>query len=196
MAAVRPTTKTDAFGHVAFVEAVNPDGTITVSEFNAGGTGAGRTWTGKPSDRGFTKFVDLGVKSSLLPGSTGTNPVSNGGWQGAFQSNTGELWVVGRDTKPLGLGMSAGTSPAITTLSDGTWQALFQANTGEIWAVGRDTRPLGLGMAAGTSPAITALSNGGWQGAFQSNTGELWVVGRDTKPLGLGMRAGTSPAIR
>ncbi len=48
---------TGKYGHVAFVEAVHGDGTITVSEYNVGVAGNGRTWTGKPSTRGFTKYV-------------------------------------------------------------------------------------------------------------------------------------------
>ncbi len=47
--------------HVVFVESVNANGTITVSEYNRYGNGTGSTWTGRPVDRGFTEFVDFGV---------------------------------------------------------------------------------------------------------------------------------------
>ena len=75
--------------------------------------------------------------------------------QGAFQANTGNLWVVGADNRgDTGLGMMAGTSPSIAGLPGG-WQAAFQANTGALWVVGRDNRgDMHLGMMAGTSPSI------------------------------------------
>jgi len=39
----------------------------------------------------------------------------NGGWQAAFQANTGDLWIVGTtdDRGDMKLGMMAGTSPSI-----------------------------------------------------------------------------------
>jgi hypothetical protein len=60
-AAVKPVSGSDAFGHVAVVEAVHGDGRITVSEYNAAGNGTYRTWTGHPSQRGFSQFVDFGI---------------------------------------------------------------------------------------------------------------------------------------
>ncbi|MEV6521518.1 CHAP domain-containing protein [Longispora sp. NPDC051575] len=67
-AAVRPTSDSDAYGHVAFVESVNSDGTITVTEYNANAKGTGDRWTGKPSDRGFTKYVYF---AGLMPPAPG-----------------------------------------------------------------------------------------------------------------------------
>ncbi|HKU18782.1 MAG TPA: CHAP domain-containing protein [Candidatus Saccharimonadales bacterium] len=67
-AAVVPTTSSDQFGHVAFVEAVNQDGTITVSEYNHDLQGHGDTRTGKPSDMGFTEYVDFGVDPAKISG--------------------------------------------------------------------------------------------------------------------------------
>ncbi|HEX7963145.1 MAG TPA: FG-GAP-like repeat-containing protein [Candidatus Saccharimonadales bacterium] len=61
-AAVVPGT----LGHVAFVEAVNTDGTITVSEYNHNKDGTGDKRTGKPADMGFTEFIDFGVDSSKV----------------------------------------------------------------------------------------------------------------------------------
>jgi surface antigen len=46
-------------GHVAYVEAVHSDGTITVSEYNAAADGRYGTWTGRPTDRGFLRFVSF-----------------------------------------------------------------------------------------------------------------------------------------
>jgi hypothetical protein len=134
----------------------------------------------------------------------GTSPcitaLPDGGWQAAFQANTGNLWVVGTkdnrgDTK---LGMMKGTSPCIAALPDGGWQAAFQANTGNLWIVGTDDNrgDMKLGMMAGTSPSISAAGSG-WQAAFQANTGNLWIVGTDDNrgDMKLGMMKGTSPSL-
>ena len=53
---------------------------------------------------------------------TGTSPaitgLPGGGYQVAFQANTGILWTVAAAPgQNLGLGMMTGTSPAITALS-------------------------------------------------------------------------------
>ena len=110
----------------------------------------------------------------------------------AFQANTKILWTAsGPGTgQSLGLGMKAGTSPAIAALPGGGYEAAFQANTGHLWVVlngvGQD---LGLGMKTGTSPAIAALPGGGYEAAFQANTGHLWVVRNGVgQDLGLGMK--------
>jgi surface antigen len=60
--AVRP----GASGQVAFVNSVLADGRITVDEYNADGTGTGRTWTGLPASRGFTRFLDFGLAIGRL----------------------------------------------------------------------------------------------------------------------------------
>jgi surface antigen len=61
-AAVRP----GAGGQVAFVTNVLSDGRITIDEYNADGTGTGRTWTGLPGSRGFTRFLDFGLPIGRL----------------------------------------------------------------------------------------------------------------------------------
>jgi surface antigen len=61
-AAVKP----GAGGQVAFVTSVLADGRITVDEYNADGTGTGRTWTGLPAGRGFTRFLDFGLAIGRL----------------------------------------------------------------------------------------------------------------------------------
>ena len=86
------------------------------------------------------------------------------------QANTKILWTAsGPGTgQSLGLGMKAGTSPAITALPGGGYEAAFQANTGHLWVVQNGAgQDLGLGMKAGTSPAITALPGGGYEAAFR-----------------------------
>jgi surface antigen len=58
--------KPGAGGQVAFVTNVLADGRITVDEYNATGSGTGRTWTGAPASRGFTRFVDFGLAIGRL----------------------------------------------------------------------------------------------------------------------------------
>lgn len=60
-AAIVPGTAANPYGHVAFVESVNSDGTITVSEYNHDARGDGDTRTGSPAAMGFTGFVDFGA---------------------------------------------------------------------------------------------------------------------------------------
>lgn len=121
-----------------------------------------------------------------------------GGAEILFQANYTNLWAVGEDQRgDLGLGMAAGTSPAITCLTGGGWEAAFQANTGDLWTVGQDSHGnWGAAMKAGTSPAITALPGGGYEVAFQGSNGDMWTAGPGgVTDSGLPMMAGTSPAI-
>lgn len=89
----------------------------------------------------------------MLPGGSSDSDV-------AFQANNGHLWYVtptnsgNRDT---GLGMDAGTSPAITATASGSYEVAFQADTGHLWyytTTNSGNRDTGLGMATDTNPAI------------------------------------------
>jgi len=77
-AAVKPTSPSDAYGHVAYVISVNSDGTITISEYNHNAKGEGDIRTGKASDMGFTQFVDFGVHPSSSSGSGNTSNNADG----------------------------------------------------------------------------------------------------------------------
>ena len=118
----------------------------------------------------------------------GTSPAISGlpagGYEVAFQANTGNLWYVGQGSGSItrgdrGLGMKAGTSPAIAALPAGGFEVAFQANTGNLWVVGEGSGSItrgdwGLGMA-GTSPDITGLRRrlrGGLPGQYRN----LWVA--------------------
>ena len=129
---------------------------------------------------GLLVFGAPAAQASQAPPQAGlpAHAAAASGYEVAFQANTGMLWVVRNGVgQNLGLGMKAGTSPAITALPGGGYEAAFQANTGDLWVVGNGVgQDLGLGMKAGTSPAITALPGGGYEVAFQANTGNLWVV--------------------
>ncbi|HSX34711.1 MAG TPA: CHAP domain-containing protein [Candidatus Saccharimonadales bacterium] len=61
--AVAPRSSTSTLGHVAFVEAVNADGTITVSEYNHDTKGYGDMRAAAPAALGFTEYIDFGVSA-------------------------------------------------------------------------------------------------------------------------------------
>ena len=117
--------------------------------------------------------MSLGMMAGTTPSITA---LPGGGWQAAFQANTGNLWVIGTDNRgDMGLGMMAGTSPSIVATPDGHWQVAFQTNTGNLWVVGKDNRgDLQLGMMNGTSPSITMLG-GGWFGQHDSQNSILEI---------------------
>ena len=74
---------TGDYGHVAFVESVNENGTITVSEYNKREDGNFGTRTGTPSSLGFSRFVHFGLKPQtdgfgLFKPSDGTWRTDNG----------------------------------------------------------------------------------------------------------------------
>ena len=145
------------------------------------------------------------TSQSMAPGTSPAVAVVGGGDEFAYQGANGSLVTVTANGSPFswGLGMMAGTSPAITALAGGGFEVAFEANTGTLWTVGQGGGSFndawGLGMAAGTSPAITALAGGGVEVAFQANTGTLWTIGAGGGSIndawGLGMAAGTSPSI-
>jgi hypothetical protein len=91
--------------------------------------------------------------------SAGTSPsitaLSGGGYEMAFQANTGDLVSIGSaGNRNWGFGMMSGTSPAITAVG-GSYEMAFQANTGSLWSVGEDMHgSWGFGMISGTSTAI------------------------------------------
>jgi hypothetical protein len=100
----------------------------------------------------------------MMPGtSPSVTALSNGGYEVAFQANTGHLWTVGSDPHgDWGLGMMPGTSPSLAGLSGSGYEVAFQANTGNLWTVGSDPHgDWGLGMMARTSPCLTAAYGGG-----------------------------------
>ena len=138
----------------------------------------------------------------------GTSPsiaaLPSGGYEIAFQANTGSLYSVGADGAPSvgswNLGMMKGTSPSIAALPSGGYEIAFQANTGSLYSVGADGAPSvgswNAGMMKGTSPSIAALPSGGYEIAYQGATGSLSTAGSaGSSNLNLGMMKGTSPSI-
>lgn len=94
-----------------------------------------------------------------------------------MQANTGVLWTYGTNgTQDLGLGMAAGTNPAIAGTAGG-YELAMQTNTGVLLVYGAVDSNTGIGMAAGTSPAITTVPGGGFETGFEANTGDFTLWG-------------------
>jgi hypothetical protein len=112
----------------------------------------------------------------LMAGTSPSIAGVEGGYQVAFQANTGNLWTAGAlGTRDWGLAMMAGTSPSITAVAGG-FEVAFQANTGVLRTVGAlGNRNWGLSLNHASNPSIAAVT-GSFQVAFEANTDELWVV--------------------
>jgi hypothetical protein len=133
----------------------------------------------------------------------GTSPsrVLPSGWV-AFQANTGNLIVwnykLGSGVE-TGLGMAAGTSPALAEIAGGSYEVAFRANTGLLWTYcscsgGQATS---LGVESGTSPDITANGEG-WVVALQgAGSHSLWLYLNNGTGMNLGggISPTTSPSI-
>jgi hypothetical protein len=133
----------------------------------------------------------------MMPGtSPSIHGLLSGGYQVAFQANTGDLWVLGTSwTGDTGPGMAPGTSPFITVINS-SYEVAFQANNYYLYTWNNLTGPsyLGFGMMPRTSPSITGLWTGGAEIAFQANNGNLWNAGSDgTGGNTYGIAPGTSP---
>jgi cell wall-associated NlpC family hydrolase len=80
----------------------------------------------------------------------GAQTEGGGGYDIAFQSNTGQLWEIGEGPGAIGhgdwhLGMMPGTSPAIALTPGGGYDIAFQANTGQLWEIGEGPGAIGHG---------------------------------------------------
>jgi surface antigen len=144
--AVRP----GAAGQVAFVTDVLADGRITVDEYNADGSGTGRTWTGLPASRGFTRFLDFGLAIGRLSDSPialarnadGRLEVfaveASGASMHAFQISAGGAWTRwapfgGTFTNIAAETNADGRLEAFATAADGTVFHRSQITAGSAW---------------------------------------------------------------
>jgi surface antigen len=174
----------ESSGHVAWVESVHPDSTVTIEEYNA-------SYNGVYSERrvSASSFHYIHAKD-LAPGGAGYNV--------AIQANTGSLVTVGTaGGVNWQQGMASGTSPSVAALAGGGYEVAFQTNTGGLVTVGSaGSVNWQQGLASGTSPSIAALPGGGYQVAFQTNTGGLVTMGTaGSTNWQQGMAVGTNPAI-
>jgi len=124
--------------------------------------------------------------------------LAGGGYEVAFQANTGILWTLAAgfalDSQDA---MMAGTSPAVAAAPGGGFEVAFQSSTGTLETyTPSGLVNTGLGMMAGTSPSIAPLAGGGYEVAFQANTGILWTLAAGfALDSGDAMMSGTSPAV-
>ena len=154
-----------AYGHVAYVEQVSSPTRVLISECNYDWHGSCRTiWENPQAAANFQGYVyggPAGNGPGRSPGgSPGSSPGSSGGGGGyemAFQANTGELISIGSaGGTNWHQGMMGGTSPSIAALSSGGYEMAFQANTGELISIGTaGGTNWHQGMMSGTSPSIT-----------------------------------------
>ena len=156
--------------------------------------------------------VVTNTRQGMMRGTSPSIAVLGGGYEIAFQTNTGDLKVTsgapftGTDTL---LGMMWGTSPSIAAVpSMYGYEVAFQANTGELFTydacfctsngLATDTYQ---GMMWGTSPSIAALPDWGWVAGFQANTSALYTYERcfcesnGSTNTYQGMAGGTSPSV-
>lgn len=111
-------------GHVAYVESVNANGTITVSEYNFDYQGDPHVRTGMPAAMGFTKFVYFGLHMSGTPPNS-DDPLADGhfvSYHGAVYRIAGHspLYVSGSDAAYSDLSGWASATP----INDDQWASL------------------------------------------------------------------------
>jgi surface antigen len=177
-AAVKQSTSATDAGHVAFVESVNADGTITVSEYNHDMKGDGDTRTGMPASLGFTKFVDFGL-----------NLTSSGG--GSNQSGTFDsfdwrhMTYIGTDHLNDGDALLNGQ---YMMSSNGQWAlalqngivALYSGPGGPRWQVGTSVSDSALAMQNdGNLVLYGPNSSVLWSSATGGNSGDALAVQND-----------------
>jgi hypothetical protein len=161
-----------------------------------GGSPGGNLWLRN------TSGSQLNTTAGMMAGtSPSVAALSGGGYEVAFQGNTGTLWL--RDSSGTQInttaGMDPGTSPSVTALSGGGYEVAFQSNANQLWL--RDSSGTQAnttaGMDPGSSPSVTGLSGGGYEVAFQSNAHALWLRSSSGSQSNTtaGMESGTSPAI-
>jgi hypothetical protein len=163
-----PQAAANLQGYIYGGPAGNPGGGTTGGGTTGGGTTGGGTTGGGPANLG------QGMAAGTSPAIAG---LAGGGYEMAFQANTGELirfGTAGNENEHQG--MAAGTSPAIAGLAGGGYEMAFQANTGELIVFGTagniNTHQ---GMMHGTSPSIAASTSGRYQVTFQANNGNLYT---------------------
>lgn len=154
-AAVKLPSSTNPWGHVAYVESVNPDGTITVSEYNHAGTGAYGTRTASASALGFTRFVDFGVSTASAP--VEVRPTASGTVPWNYTVLEGDSGAVSHQNGDIGKG-------AAVTTYNGSQQAFYYDATGgnlrHAWRI-----------SGGSWNTETLDGSGGGSGRMDGNVG-------------------------
>jgi len=170
-------------GHVAIVEAVNSDGSITVSEDNfSSGPFAWETISTGDSNwpNHFIHFQDLpGLGTQMLITGNGTayakNVINNGGWTGETDSNVATQVV----TSPTGLQVVLVSDGEVWAKQDasghyGGWTQEASSGTAKAVAVGGNTQMLI--TQNGTVYAKNSIGPGGWTQETDSGVGSAIAV--------------------
>jgi hypothetical protein len=161
--------------------------------------GGGQLWTLGADNTG----RDTG--QMMVPGSSpAIAELSTGGAEIIYQkASDGLLWAVNPDGSTYrignGLGLAAGTIPAVTGLPDGSFEVAWNGGGGQLWTLGADNtgRSTGQVMDPGTSPAIATQADGTQIAFRRADDGALVTLGPDgtPQPGGLTIKAGSQPAV-
>lgn len=183
-AAVKVSTTSDQYGHVAFVSSVNPGGTITVLEYNwvVNGTPDGlyHTRTGTPAALGFTKFVHFALSSTPPTSANNNLQVSTVGTDGKVytkgQTSPG-TWSPNWTT----INASGVQETAIaTTPHDGRQHIAALGGDGNIYISDQQSNGSWSGwsqvVAAVTDIALTATPEGKLHLATVGTNGKVYVL--------------------
>lgn len=135
-----------SYGHVAFVEDVYKDGTITISEYNVTPGKYGQR-TGTPAKLGFTNFIHLGltppqsavVQVQKATGPDGTQQVYTATKESIYESwwkpggdgiHTNKLFASGDIKDAQKLTLPDGTQSLYTAVGDGVWESWWRPKNG------------------------------------------------------------------
>ncbi|HSW66078.1 MAG TPA: CHAP domain-containing protein [Bacillota bacterium] len=157
-------------GHVAFVESVNSDGSITVSEYNHDTHGNGGTRTGTASSMGFTEFVDFGATAPSGGGSSPSNTTLQ-----MILDGSGQVWA--RNTATLGMDWTQETPTGETKIAAGSnGMQMILDGSGQVWA--RNSSSLNSSWTQESSGGITAIAAGAnGQQMILDGQGQVWATG-------------------
>lgn len=189
-------------GHVAYVESVNADGTITISEYNHDEMGDGDTQTDTATALGFTEFVNFGVHSTAGSSDSTPTPDPNTALQMLL---TPSQAVYGKVVNGNGGWNRESADGTITKIAAGGYVQMALANDGEVWARNTDTSgtswtkesdagtgadiavsSTGVQMVRTTDNEVWAkngIGYGGWTGEAGAGTAAAIAAGGDNQML-------------
>lgn len=167
----------NSYGHVAYVEAVNSDGTITVSEYNYNLDGTGDIRTDTPAHMHFTEFVYFADKMTNPPGSSGsvgsgTPPVPSGAspiQNGGFNGNTAHWSANGSANLAYN---NASTTPNVYPYEGSGFAATNAAQSGDSVSE-TNTATIGTGDTFCASARVVTIGSGAGSGV----TLAVWLFG-------------------
>jgi hypothetical protein len=138
---------------------------------------------------------------------SGTSPsiaaLAVGGFETAFQANTGDLVLYGSDNITTGAPMESGASPSIAASPNATsvaagFTVAYEEDSGlYTYNTESGSTSEGVSMATGSNPSEAAISIGvGYQIAYENADGQLSLLGGESDSgTGLAMSGTTSTAI-